>query len=257
MHIKYGHPHDPDLTPETLIDSYSAHQFESPLRSTVPLLAFWLNPEERRRFCEKFNLLSPDEATGTFEYKVRPPRGRGTASHTDLMLEWPSNSHCVAIEAKYTEPPYQQVANWLRTGNINNRRDVLQGWLELIHRVTGILLTIEQVQEVEYQLIHRVASACSVDSKVRHVVYQVFGLTEDMEQCNHYIEQLRTLRQMLNSPLTPKLTLLAIPIRPENRYTNLMNRWHVGHRHLNEEVIEGILGNDLMTFEEPLVVWQE
>jgi hypothetical protein len=46
-----------------------------------------------------------------FEFTVEPLRGRGTPSYTDLMVQ--SESLCLAIEAKWTEPIYNSVSSWL------------------------------------------------------------------------------------------------------------------------------------------------
>src|SRR5262245_58164534 len=82
---------------EALVASYALGDFTSGTCSTLPLLSFVRNA------WPKFGTLLEGVRGGTlhFEFKMRPPRGDGEASHTDLMVEAPAAA--VAIEAKWTE----------------------------------------------------------------------------------------------------------------------------------------------------------
>jgi hypothetical protein len=95
----------------------------------------------------------------------------------------------IAIEAKYTEPPYQSVNKWLGLEPTENRTKVLCGWLDEISKVTGRAITLEEVGPLPYQLIHRTASVCCAPGRLRTVVYQVFG----QESSDYYIDSLRKL----------------------------------------------------------------
>jgi hypothetical protein len=251
MQIKYNCQNVASF--QELIESYPPRQFNSPRRSTVPLLSFWRYPPEKRihSFYGILGLNPPGEFTAAFEYTVKPPQGKGKVSCTDLMFQ--CQSYCIAIEAKYTEPKYPWVEKWLQAGDINNRRKVLQGWLGRIGGVTGVNLAIEQVQKLEYQLIHRVASACSVDSTVCYVVYQVFDLTQKKQE--YYSSQFDSFSRMLGLNSKLRLILLNVQIQPTDRYNSLKEKWQNGQRHLCDEVIKGLLNNDLMKFGKPQVVW--
>ena len=64
---------------------YGDKEFRSPYRSTVPSLS-WLK-HARPMVASVFNALGmPTDSNLHLEYTVKPPCGRGTASHTDLMV---------------------------------------------------------------------------------------------------------------------------------------------------------------------------
>jgi hypothetical protein len=152
----------------------------SPHRSVVPLVDFWRDPAGRLH--QLGDLLGVDLSETTeiaFEYAVPVKGGRGKASFTDVMISGPKTA--LALEAKFTEPPYELVSKWLRDPAEANRIDVLKGWLDLINKECGAELTQQSVAELPYQLIHRTASVCSVSSKERGVLYLLFkrdGMSE-------------------------------------------------------------------------------
>ena len=85
---------------EALIDGYPDQQFNSPWRSTIPLVEFWRSPEKRvRELCGALGLVVPTSVGLGFEHTVSPPRGRGKASHTDVMIA--TSQFAIAIEAKW------------------------------------------------------------------------------------------------------------------------------------------------------------
>jgi hypothetical protein len=103
-----------------LIESYPRKEFESPFRSTIPLLSLI---RDGRPILQKMlvDCGLPADSSLHFEFKVAPPRGRGKASHTDLMVS--AGSDCMAVEAKWTEPLYPAVSKWMtsRGGDAENR----------------------------------------------------------------------------------------------------------------------------------------
>jgi len=144
----------------TLLHSYSRDEFESAHRSTVPLLALVKDKQNTLReilaACQV-----PMPVDFHFEFKVgHQSKGRGKPSHTDLMAI--SDAVCIAIEAKWTEPPYETIASWLSKGG-DNRTDVLKGWLDLLSSVDAPL-SCDEVADCEYQMLHRAASACATAS---------------------------------------------------------------------------------------------
>jgi hypothetical protein len=210
----------------TVIRHYGENEFASPFRSTVPMLAYWQGLEGRLQdFLGCLGLVgNAADLSATFEAKVKPPQGRGKASCTDLLLS--GNGQRIAIEAKYTEPIYETVANWLTAGsNIDNRRDVLSGWLALINAACGTQLTIDAVQGVVYQLLHRTASACAVPGAKPVVVYQVFTTDKHEE----YTASLNELRRLIpNSAI--EFFLYELDFIPNAELQELMVRWQAGER---------------------------
>lgn len=227
---------------EKLLDCYEAKEFKSPKRSTVPLLAYWRAPEQRvREFSKVLGFALSRSVCLNFEYQTPVQYGRGKASHTDLMLILANV--CVAIEAKFTEPRYETVAQWLVNGNgIANKKKVLKGWLGLLSPD----LQEKDVAGLPYQLIHRAASTCYPDTKIRHLVYQVFDV--DSAKRDMYLSDLRTLRGLV-SPDRLSIHLVECSIRRTSRQKCLERRWDEGERFLHEPVLCGLKNGELMDVE--------
>ncbi len=246
MVLKYGNT--PISGFRDLISSYPLKEFDSPFRSTVPHLSFWRKPKERIiSFCQLIGIAPPSHFKASFEFQVAPVLGRGKPSHTDLMLEW--ESQAVTIEAKYTEPAYPKVIQWLEAGNSVNRLHVLEGWLDLINNATDKKLISSDVLNIPYQVIHRVASACSREADKRIVVYLVFDGTPQMQ--DYYSVQLNLLKSLLPQTCTLAFALVNIQIRPKPAYRVLKELWESGQRGLHCLVINGLIGDTLMKFEKP------
>ena len=138
---------------------YSTHEFESPTRSTVPLLSLLQDASATKTLLQKLDL-NDESLNAHLEYQVRPSKGDGKASHTDLMLI--QNGNSVAIEAKWTEPPYDSVEKWVQKGaRPKNRREVLRGWIDYLQRHTDRTLDAAAFGTATYQIVHRAASACA------------------------------------------------------------------------------------------------
>lgn len=96
-------------------------------RSTVPLLDYWRDTDEcLRQFGHAAGLDLSAATELHFEHSVAVRSGRGKPSFTDLMILSPES--VVAVEAKYTEPRYASVRNWLgeRAPIPTNREKVLK-----------------------------------------------------------------------------------------------------------------------------------
>ena len=243
----------PISTFEDLIKTYPQKEFDSPFRSTVPLLSRWRDTEQCIvSFCQALGIIPPINFQAKFEYQVVPPKGRGKASHTDLMLLWDATA--MAIEAKYTEPPYLTVREWLGTGS-SNKRLVLEGWLKLISRAAECLLRLDDVHDLSYQLIHRCASACSRVADTRFVIYLVCDDGSGNRHFDYYREQLKTLRPLLGKCTSLKFVLMRGQFRPKPFYIDLQKKWNAGGREFSEEVIEGLLADKLMEFGSLQTLW--
>jgi hypothetical protein len=245
MEYKITHKQRPTPDFNALVNSYTDRDLASPSRSTVPLLAYWKMFQAR---AADYSKLLGVELAGQlhfgFEYTVPVAQGRGNASHTDLMII--SSNHALANEAKYTEPAYETVQKWLGSQSSENRRLVLTGWLSLIKRATGRLLSINDVLGCTYQLIHRAASVCSLEVSKRSVVYMLFDPSKDqIEDCSR---QLRPISALTGNPDKLDFRLMLVELRKSHRYLELQSAWKNGERHLSAPVRAGLLSGDLMEF---------
>jgi hypothetical protein len=226
-----------------LVDSFTQDELASPRRSTVPLLAFWAHSESRfRELAPHIGLDPSDPVEFCFEFPVPVQEGKGKASFTDLMVL--SSSFAVAIEAKYAEPPYETVKDWLCKPGRANREAVLGGWLCLVEKATGIRLGAAQVAEHPYQLIHRTASACYPPVKRRWVIYQLFP--EPVPR--HYLEHLSGLQRMLCSQDSLSFGVLLSPLKKSPEYSKIEARWERGEGDVSTEVRAGLLSGTLLGF---------
>lgn len=249
MRTTYRHSGKQVGTFGQLINRYSSEEFDSPTRSTVPSLAFWLDTDNRvRDLCKKISTNTPESCIMEFEYQVPTEQGKGKPSHTDLMISW--DDTCVGIEAKYTEPPYETVNKWLIEGkDRQNREAVLSGWCNMISRVTEKGMSILSVGDVTYQMIHRIASTCSRYESQKNVIYQVFS--PSAETLNYYHTHLNRIRAIMGPTQSLKLFLWVIDIVPSDKYAQMINEWQRNRLlKYQVEVIGGLLEGNLMTFRE-------
>jgi hypothetical protein len=225
-----------------LVRSFPRDEFNSPARSTVPHLDYWRSLERK---ANEFTALLGEPHSSQFdlhfEYRVPVQAGRGKPSHTDLMLL--SSELAVAIEAKFTEPPYEKISSWLRKPPEANREQVLSGWLGLINRQCGVSLTQDQVFDLPYQLVHRTASACAASRPHCRVVYQIF----DPEKQPYYESILSELAKLLR-PGSPGFSVVLSPFEPTPRYLRLLSDWGAGVPDLAESVATALVSGQLLRF---------
>jgi hypothetical protein len=233
---------------QSLIESLNDADLDSPRRSTVPLLAYWQDPIGRLdRLRNQLGFPNTDPVKFSFEHAVDVVRGRGKPSYTDLMILAPSIA--IAIEGKFTEPPYEEVGLWLREPPEENRRHVLDGWLDLLGSATGVQLKVDSILELPYQLIHRAASACKQNAIHMAVIYQIFS----PENHDYYVENLKKLRKLLPGDAL-KLAVLDTPATPSDSYDSLMKFWDGGKREMAQEVRAVLLGGHTFSFPETVFV---
>jgi hypothetical protein len=221
----------------------------SPARSTLPLLDYWREPSARLEQIGRLLgvTLAPD-ATLCFEHPVQVAKGRGKASFTDLMIT--TTDVAVAIEAKFTEPPYEYVETWLGDEASQNRKDVIDGWLGLIHQATGRSLERADVSRLPYQLIHRTASCCATPARRRFVVYQVFRATD----IAHYRETLGDLQALLPQSETLAFAVLVSAAKPTPKQVELQNHWRASGT-VGDQILQAMLTSHLFEFEDTSVVF--
>lgn len=170
-----------------------------------------------------------------------------------------TDNQAVAVEAKYTEPPYQTVAEWLGSPPSSNKQQVLEGWLKLIESATGIQLTVGCVGNCTYQMIHRTASACFPTGKtMRSVVYQYFDLAPinlaNNHQVSYYQGQLRNLTTLLHRPKQLRFYLVVCPLHKTPQFLSLEAQWLAGKRKLSAQVKRELIAGSLFTFGSPINV---
>lgn len=230
-----------------LIRQYPPSEFDSPYRSTIPMLCFWRDPESGLdQISRALGLDLPHRVTLSFEYCVDVQKGKGRPSQTDLMLI--SDQYTVAIEAKYTEPPYEKVKIWM--GDSDNKRLVLEGWLDLINNKAGNGdVVVEDILDLPYQMIHRMASACILDRPRNILVYHCFDLNQ--EKTDYYRENLERLIRLFHMPNNFGAFLINYPLRKSSEYQILQNRWDAGDRRMSDVVLYGMKKTDFIIFGEP------
>jgi hypothetical protein len=157
-----------------LLNKYSSKEFDSPFRSTIPLII--LVYRYKAYLNELIGAKQINKSDYIFEYETNVVKGKGFPSCTDLMIINENENIC--IEAKRTEPEYIKVANWLN--GTRNRSEVLDGWISIINKSSNKIITVEDIHNIPYQMIHRAASACSVNRLKKSLVYIGFDLSNKM-----------------------------------------------------------------------------
>lgn len=252
MSITWAFGHKEVRGYEELISCYPEKEFASPSRSTMPHLLFWRSAESRfQEFCRFIRAKPCSSARLSFEFQVKPLYGRGKASHTDLMLTW--DDHCAAIEAKYLEPEYDTVQQWLEKGDRENRLLVVQGWCDLLAGNTGSALTIDDVRNIGYQVLHRAASASFFKNRTRYLIYEVFEDEGASRGLVDYPQKIRELLKLLK-PSSIHGYVLKIPINSTTEYEELKNQWRDGGRDLSGQVLVGLQADNLMEFGETEII---
>lgn len=228
-----------------LVNAYGNSELASPLRSTVPLLAYWADPMQRLvAFDAALGIDDLDAPEFAFEYTVPVQAGTGKESHTDLMLR--SQPRSLAIEGKYTEPKYQTVRDWLGPVPSTNRTLVLGGWLDLINQATGSALEVNDILDCTYQLVHRTASVCESGSEKLTVVYQCFDHEEGM--LDHHLNQLGCLSRLIGRSERISFHLFAVSFEKTPEYQALQDAWTAGNRDLSTKIRAGLLSRCLLEF---------
>lgn len=240
MIIRFGSPANVESIAEA-VSLYGRKEFESPTRSTVPMLSllrhrFKLFNEiiQRLEFSLEYEL--------TLEHTERPPKGRGKASHTDVMLT--AGQAALAIEGKWTEPMYDTVGKWLKAGKDQaNRQAVLEGWLSLLADRLGRQFSSDDFADVIYQMIHRAASA-AVARKPR-MAYFIFEPSSDARSANakEVINKLEDLWNRLGRPGEFPFYVVAIHVKETEAYLPL-RALPKGEEETAEAVCAALQGSD-------------
>lgn len=218
MHLHYDR--HPVASIDNVLSYYGAKEFKSPTRSTVPLLS-WLKhePSSVRSLLNELGM--PADCTLHLEYTVNPPEGKGQASHTDLMIL--AGARSLAIEAKWTEPRYETVSDWLNKGESpNNRLTVLTGWLNLLQTHSSNYLVPADFSNAVYQMVHRAASACA-SGKSPRMAYLLFDPSPDPNTADKQtiLDDLNHLWNLLGSPRSFPFHLVKINLAPTTAFDQI------------------------------------
>jgi len=206
-----------------LLANYPDKELPAITRSTVPLLAYWKSYNDRvpnllgKLFATAvpsanlhFELTIPSAKIGSTKKLNRP-------SQTDLMIF--ANNLAVAIEAKWTEPRYPVVAEWLGPKPTSNKLTVIDHWLAMISRHTGTQLDREAFTEIVYQAIHRAASACHQKADQVALVYQVFGKADAPNDT--YVADLQNFYSKIGQPRNFRFYLLRCDLEPSQHFRRI------------------------------------
>jgi hypothetical protein len=213
-----------------LFHSYQHRDLASPFRSTIPLLSLvkdgWHVFRDVLARCQV-----AEDAALHFEYRQDVVRGHGKPSHTDLIVC--SSEHSIAIEAKWTEPRYETVAEWLERGESkrhtevqrgdseyrpSNRDAVMSGWYELLQSRAPGLDPLGNFDSAIYQMVHRAASACgrSAQPKLGYVKFEC--ASESHSHCTTYWDDLGQLYKLLGGPRDFRFHLIEIEVTPTSDF---------------------------------------
>jgi len=161
----------PIVSVDSLLSNFKGKALQSPMRSTVPLLDMALHAQSHLTSVVG-NCGAEPESELRFEYEASSGSGSARPSHTDIMVL--GSSRAVAVEAKWTEPPYENVAIRLLRRTKLREKDLsaealaldrahqeaeVGSWLRILQPIAYESLTTASVAGVVYQMIHRAASA--------------------------------------------------------------------------------------------------
>jgi len=201
---------------------YPAKEFRSPTRSTVPLLAMLKDGREIMNSVLAETYMNADSVLH-LEFTVPPQKGRGIPSHTDLMVKY--KEYALAVEAKWTEPRYETVAEWRKEGtNPDNRRLVMEEWLCLLQPHAERKLELDDFNDTVYQMVHRAGSACYKVEMPRlaylHFTPDRSGKGATSEQ---YQSDLKHLKAVLGNPPKFSFYLIEVEIKSNVAFERIRN----------------------------------
>ncbi len=203
------------------LQCYPGKEFQSPTRSTVALLSLLKDGKETLKYLLVKLQMNADSDLH-LEFTVDPPKGKGIASHTDLMVRCQGDT--MAIEAKWTEPRYETVEDRNRRENTENRRQVIRGWLDLLQPHTASILHVDDFAGAVYQMVHRAASACYKSERPRlaylHFTPDPSGKGATSAQ---YQADLEHLQELLGNPARFSFYLIEVEIRPTAVFEQIKN----------------------------------
>lgn len=205
------------LSCDDLFLLYKTSEFESPTRSTVPLLSLL------KHGGETWERIAHGFTEAHLEFCIDPVLGVGKPSHTDVMLLHGDES--LAVEAKWTEPRYSTVREWLTEGSdVGNRRRVMTGWLQLLQPHATKQLELSAFEGAVYQMVHRAASACAAGRQPALAYLQFSPLPSggapDFQQL---LDDLANLHGSLGNPEGFRFRLIELLVKPTKSFAAVVD----------------------------------
>jgi hypothetical protein len=211
---------------DSLLSNFKGKALRSPMRSTVPLLDMALHAESHLASVVAKCGAEP-ESELRFEYEASSGSGTARPSQTDLMVL--GNSRAVAVEAKWTESPYESVARRLLRRTKPRKKDLsvealaldrehqeaeVRAWLAILQPLAYESLTTAGMAGVVYQMIHRAASAVATGLSPS-LLYLHFDDTDTQLGANSevYKADLARLYQKLGRPSGFRFYVATQPIQ--------------------------------------------
>jgi hypothetical protein len=219
--IYFNNLNNPIVKIDDIYYKYSKNEFQSPYRSTIPLIVLFKSDQTLN--LEMINTKSNTDIKYTFEYQLHNNQVRSHPSCTDLMIEYTNG--CIAIEAKRTEPPYDTVDKWL-SKSPDHRKQVLDVWLDIINTNICPKIDIKKISDLPYQLIHRVAAGCSLNKQHTTIVYIGFDL--NVAKTQYYLDCLTKLSEILKNKLD--FFFYCYKIDKFDEQISLEMKWALGQR---------------------------
>ena len=200
-----------------LCSRFSDWSFQSPYRSTVPLLALFRQTADCQRLLTALG--AGRDAAVHVEYGVPSPKPGGRPSQTDVLLT--SGAGTWAIEAKWTEPRYETVKGRPAKPEADGAgpKTTVGGWLKHLQAFTPRQLKLDDFNDMVYQIVHRAASACAAATErgtSAELVYLHFHPSplSNSATTAQYVADLRQLRELLGAESRLGLTVVEMSLSP-------------------------------------------
>ncbi|MCX6908309.1 MAG: hypothetical protein NTY01_09725 [Verrucomicrobia bacterium] len=217
--------------------------FDRSTKSSIPVLAFWKQPQAFDRFSQKLKIETHGQVQICFEYPVRSADKHSKSSFSDVMCI--TDDYAIAIEGKWTECRGDRVEKWRKRVNAEHRESVLKHWLCCIERFTKRRPDENGLDDAIYQMLHRTASACVAAEGGRKacVVYQCFR--ESDKQKPKTGSDLKHLKKIIfgDQPMDRlRFFVLDVQIKRTHRFQEL-------NKHSANQLRDALLAGPLFEFE--------
>lgn len=181
MNYKLGNPQG--MIMDQIIDLGNNEHFSKLTCSIIPTIDYWKNTNNRI-----LSELMLTECDICFEYPVQSIPN-AISSYTDIMLI--SDDTAIAVESKWNE----KIGVLCKNHSAKRKDEVQNHWITIISNYLNKKFSLDQFQEIEYQMLHRVASVCSLNKKNCKVVYQIF-YTDKLK--SKFINEIKKLQLLLD-----------------------------------------------------------
>lgn len=199
-----------------ILDYFGGTRIYSDRTSSIPFAQYWKDYPKRLLEIEHKTGLSLLHPQIHFEYATES-LGNSNASMSDVMIL--ADGVRIAIEAKFTEfakNGFQTIGGWLSTGNKENRRRVLDHWVNMIIPYSESDLT--NIEDIPYQFLHRLACACDKHPEHAILLYQLFVDDKTRSTFNEMLSVLTAAKERINPKSNLKIVFQQIECRQVRHY---------------------------------------